>query len=247
LCNDILNFPTPRGQEPLLVLGVGDSQTCGLKDPPIGDTVLDRFCHCLEVAGVATKQLNLGESGATSREGVRMLQSWQEPADVVFINFGMVDSSITSLPNVYLSTEPDHFIRGLARKSLHLLKHQISATHLQRIMPTGAVVPMAEYRQNVEQMIAVARRRNPAVWVVLWGSPCVLEDDQHNEQLLRYNELLHEIALGTESYYFPTQPVVESLGNVAYQDNQHLSGAATHAIAEIIATTYLSSSIKAAA
>ena len=223
------------------VLAVGDCNTCGITVPPVGNTILDKFCRCLEMTGYPVSSQNLGYGMATSREGLYMMNNLAQPADIVLINFGLVDSWITSIPKLYVPYFPDNKLKKLARKALKYTKRRLRSRLVRRFIPAGSVVPLAEYRENIEQMIAAARRLNPNVWIVLWGSPPVQNDNARNAQLLHYNAELHDIANTMRVSYFPTQPLVESLTTTeAFVDNVHLNEVATAGIATAIAHSYLS-------
>jgi hypothetical protein len=105
----------------------------------------------------------------------------------------------------------------------------------------GPTVSLAEYRRDVEQLIGIARTLNPEVWIVLWGNPPVQNDEKRNEQLLRYNSELHDIANYEGVSYFPTKPIVESLtAHEAISNQAQLHEKITAGIATGIAHTYLS-------
>jgi lysophospholipase L1-like esterase len=236
-----ITSPRTRPGHALRVLAVGDCNTCGIEVPPVGNTILDKFCRCLELAGYPTDSQNLGYGMATSREGIILMEECAKPADVLLINFGLVDSWITSIPKVYIPYFPENRIKKLARKALKYTKRQLRSSLIRRIVPIGEVVPIAEYRRNIERIIKIARHLNPAVWVVLWGSPPVQNDDRRNEELLLYNAELHDIANCLGASYFPTKPIVDCLNiEEAFLDNVHLNEVATAGIATGLAHTYLS-------
>jgi hypothetical protein len=238
---------SPSSPQHTRVLAVGDCNTHGLNSPP-ANTILDKFCHCLELAGYPTVSQNLGCGMATSREGIAIMRERAKPADIALINFGLVDSWITSIPKIYIAYFPDNRLKKIARKALKYTKRRLRSPLMRRIVPTGNVVPLDEYRRNIETLINIARRLNPDVWIVLWGSPPVQNDDRRNEELLRYNAELHDVANNLRASYFPTKPLVESLTNTeAFLDNVHLNEVATAGIATGIAHTYLSQRQRTAA
>jgi lysophospholipase L1-like esterase len=225
----------------LRVLAVGDCNTCGITVPPIGNTMLDKFCRCLELAGHPAIPQNLGCGMATSREGIYMMNNHAERADIALINFGLVDCWITSIPKIYIPYFPDNRLKKLTRKALKYTKRRLRSPLVRKFIPSGPVVSLEEYRQNIEEMISIARRMNPSVRIILWGSPPVQNDDARNNQLLRYNSELHDIANRRGVSYFPTKPLIESLNtDEAFVDNVHLNEVATAGIATALAHTYLS-------
>jgi len=223
------------------VLAVGDCNTCGITVPPVGSTILDKFCEHLEGGGYATERQNLGVSMATSREGVERMRRDAKPADVVIINFGLVDTWITSIPKFYVCYYPDTPLRKRMRKLLKFVKRRLRSPWLRALIPTGHVVSIDEYARNIGAMIAVARANNPRTTVLLWGSPPVQRDPARNANLSRYNGCLEDLAKETGASYLPTAPIIDSLAvQQAYIDAVHLSEGATGAIAAQLANVYQS-------
>lgn len=230
------------------VLAVGDCNTYGIHEPPVGNTILDKFCRCLEQAGYPTCSQNLGFGSATSREGIALMSSRPVKADILLLNFGLVDSQNTSIPQVYIPCFPNSPSREIQRKLLKIAKRGLHSPLLRRVIPQGPMVPLKEYRTNVERMILLARQLNPAVWVLLWGSPPMHHEAHHNEQLLKYNAELHDIATRMRATYLPTKPLIDNLSSAeAFLDNVHLNETATAAIAAEMAHAYLSQRQRTAA
>ena len=231
----------------LQVLAVGDCNTWGLHDPPIGNTILDKFCRQLEHEGYVVSSQNLGYGMATTREGVELVRRVAKPADVALINFGLVDTWITSIPRIYIPYYPNNFVRKRLRKLLKFVKRRLRAPRLRRLISVGPVVPIDEYTQNVREMIAHVRVQNPRATILLWGSPPVQHDPARNANLDRYNRRLELIANDTNSLYVATSTVVTQLPNdVAYLDDVHLNETATEAIAQQMAIIYRARQLPAA-
>ena len=233
--------PIPSVGDSLSVLALGDCNTCGISVPPIGNTILDKFCRCLEQAGYPAHGQNLGYGMATSREGVALAKARARFADILLLNFGLVDAWVTSIPQVYVPYFPDSRSKKLVRKALKYTKRHLRTPLLRRIVPCGNVVPLTEYRTNMQEIIEVVRRLNPAVWVMLWGSPPVQNDSQRNTDLLRYNSELHDLANSMGASYLPTKPIIDNLSTSrAFLDKVHLNEPASAAIAAGMAHSYLS-------
>ena len=232
----------PRSTSSLTrVLAVGDCNTYGIHEPPIGNTILDKFCRCLEQAGHPASGQNLGFGMATSREGIALMAARAEQADILLLKFGLGDSWISSLPSIYVPYFPDSRSRKIWRKILKFTKRRLRSRLLRYIVPSGPVVPLAEYRENIERIIALARYANPSIRIILWGSPPVQNDERRNAQLLRYNAELHDIATRKGALYIPTKPIIDSLNSAeAFLDNVHLNEAATTSIAAEMAHAFLS-------
>lgn len=233
---------TPRSYESrgtLRVLAVGDCNTCGITVPPAGNTILDKFCRQLEDDGLETASQNLGYGMATTREGVERMRRDAQGADIVLINFGLVDTWITSIPKFYVPYYPETPLRKRFRKLLKSVKRRLRSPWLSAVVPTGRVVAIDEYTDNIREMIAIARAKNPRVHILLWGSPPVQHDPVRNENLRRYNRRLEGLAAETNASYVSTAPLVSSLtAHQAYVDEVHLNEASTTAIAGQLAIVY---------
>ena len=232
---------------PIRVLAVGDCNTCGITVPPVGNTILDKFCRQLENGGHITASQNLGYGMATTREGVQLMRRRARPADVVLINFGLVDTWITSIPRFYIPYFPENPLRKRLRKLLKFVKRRLRAPRMRRFVPVGPVVPIDEYARNVREMITIARTYNPNSTVLLWGSPPVQHDPARNANLQRYDKRLEQVANETNSLFVSTVPITNQLSaSAAYVDEVHLNEAATAAIASQLAAVYRSEQLAAA-
>lgn len=231
----------------LRVLALGDCNTWGIQEPPVGNTILDKFCNALSQQGTDARGTNLGCGMATTREGIQRMQLDGSAADIVLINFGLVDTWVTSIPQFYVLYYPETRLRKLRRKLLKFVKRHLRAPMLRKFVASGPVVTPDEYADNVRAMIAIARQRNPSTTVILWGSPPVQHDPARNENLARYNRILASIANETQSYYVETSDAINQLPAAdAYLDNVHLNEAATDLIAQQLASAFLRQRLAAA-
>ncbi len=232
---------------PLRVMAVGDCNTWGIAEPPVGNTILDKFCRQLDLYGLATASQNLGCGMATSREGITRMQLDAEPADVVLLNFGLVDTWMTTIPRIYILYYPDNFLRKRLRKLLKFVKRRLRNPRLRSFVPVGPVVTLDEYAENFRTMIALSRAKNPHATVLLWGSPPVQGDPARNANLQRYNQCLQSVARETGSAYVDTDILINQLpADSAYLDAVHLSETATQAIAEQLAHRFRAQQLSAA-
>lgn len=230
------------------VIAVGDCNTYGNHQPQVEHSILDKFCRCLEQAGYPTHSQNLECGMATSREGVAVMESLATRADILLLNFGLLDSRYTSLPWIYIPSFPDSRSRKILRVLIKLAKRGFRVPLLRWLIPSGPLVPLDEYRANVERIISLARRLNPAMWILLWGSPPLLRDANHNARVLQYNAELHDIATRCGATYLPTKPIVDSLRSPEFfLDNCPLNEMTMAAIAAEMAHAYLSQRQRTAA
>lgn len=232
---------------PLRVLAIGDCNTCGITVPPVGNTIVDKFCELLEAAGYAPLSQNLGYGMTTTREGVELMRREAKPADVVLINYGLVDTWITSIPQFYIPYYPETRMRRRLRKLLKIVKRRLRYPLIRKLTPTGPVVSIEEYSRNIREIIHLARSKRPGADILLWGSPPVLHDPQRNANLARYDQRLELIAADVGGTFVSTVPILKSLDpKHAYVDAVHLNEVATSAIAAQLALAYQATTLAAA-
>src|SRR5690606_11690055 len=82
---------------------------------------------------------NLGATMNTSREGVARLRACSRPADLLIINFGLVDAWVTSAPWLYVPYFPDNVIRKWSRKILKSVKRRLRSQAIRRLFGSGPV------------------------------------------------------------------------------------------------------------
>jgi lysophospholipase L1-like esterase len=228
-------------------LAVGDCNTWGIIDPPIGNTILDKFCHHLHQQGTLTTSQNLGFGMGTTREGLELVRRQAQAADILLLNFGLVDTWITSIPKIYIRYFPDNPVQKRLRKLLKFVKRHLRSPRLRRLVPTGPVVPAEEYAQNIRAIIRLVRATRPNATVLLWGSPPVQNHPERNANLKQYNLILQAIAADLGAAYLDTAPLIQRLpAESAYLDNVHLNEAATEAIAAQLANAYCTTQLAAA-
>ena len=232
------------GTPPLRLLAVGDCNTAGKNESPSGASIPEKLAAWLERRGMATVLQNLGYTMSTSREGLARVQRDARPADVLLLNFGLVDAWVTSIPAVYLSYYPDNRLKKLGRKLLKSLKRRLRNGRLRQFIPVGEVVPLAEYERNMRRIIGAARAANPAVQIILWGTPPTRTSAERNANIARYNATLATLAAECGATYLATEPLLAALDvEATYLDEVHLAGAAVEQIAkaldEVLQTVYV--------
>lgn len=214
------------------MLAVGDCNTCGITVPPIGNTILDKFCRHVRQSGCVAESQNLGCGMATTREGLTLLRTRARPADVLLLNFGLVDTWVTSIPRFYVSYYPESFAKKRLRKLLKFVKRRLRSPWLRKYVPVGHVVPLDEFDQNIRAMIDIVRTANPAVEVLIWGSPPVQGDAPRNHNLQRFNHRLESLAQELRATYLSTDEIMQEMAaSAAYVDAVHLGENATDRIA----------------
>lgn len=232
---------TDRSTPPLRVLAVGDCNTGGAEGAPLEERVTERLAAQFAARGVDCRVQNLGFTMNTTREGVPRMERHAEPADLVLINFGLVDAWVTSVPGLYLSYYPDNFAKRWARKLLKSVKRRLKSPSLRSLVPLGEVVPIDEYEQRMRRMLAIARAGNPNVKIVFWGTVPVPGDEPRTANIARYNERLREIAASERNvWYLDPGPLISDLSRQeAYRDHVHITRLAADRIAAAVVELYL--------
>jgi len=222
------------GSEGLRILAVGDCNTCGTGRPTPDNCVPAQLARRLQASGQACSVQNLGYRMSTTREGLVRMQRDAEPADVVLVNFGLVDAWITSIPRIYIPYYPDNFVRKQLRKLLKSTKRRLRSPLARRFVPSGTVVPEAEYTANLERIISIAQQWDGAT-ILLWGTAPSLEAHRA-PSIHEYNAQMHALAQRMDIPYIDTTSLIEGLSaEDTYQDDTHLAGPAVDRIAERMA------------
>jgi lysophospholipase L1-like esterase len=223
------------------VLAVGDCNTGGAEGAPLDDRVTERLAAHFAARGIDCRVQNLGFTMNTTREGVPRMERHARPADLVLINFGLVDAWVTSLPGLYLSYYPDNVAKRCARKVLKWVKRRLKSPLWRALVPLGEVVPLDEYEARIRRMIGVARAGNPEAKVVLWGTVPVPGDEPRTANIARYNDRLREIAASDGNvWYLDPGPLLSDLSRgEAYRDHVHITRRAAERITAALAELYL--------
>ena len=143
------------------------------------------------------------------------------PADVVLINFGLVDAWITSIPAVYVPYYPDSFFRKQARKVLKSLKRRLRSPLVRRVIRCGPCVPLEEYLRNVRRMVELMREAAgrgcdivvfPELALTTFFPRWLIEDEVELARALRINLKArhYDVAVATTGIYCrPSCPAVK--------------------------------------
>lgn len=231
----MLDASMPMTAIGLRLQAVGDCNTEGADALPKGDSLPEKLKARLEQQRYAVTLQNLGYTMTTTREGVAKMELEAQPADVLLINFGLVDAWVTSIPQVYIPYYPDSRLRKFARKLLKSLKRRLRSPLARRLFPQGEVVGLEEYRRNLIRMIELARSKNPRVLAVLWSTPPTRSDQRRNANILRYNAVLHAVAHDYGALYIDAEEALAGIpGDRVYLDEVHLTGIGADRLAEHI-------------
>ncbi len=220
---------------PINMVAIGDCNTRGV-DWSAGKAVPDFVVAGLRERGHDCSLVNLGITSSTTREGVAKLRDHAGPIDLLLVNFGLTDAWTTSIPGVYVSYYPDHFLKVWGRKLLKAVKRRLRSPLVRQWLPVGEVVPMAEYDANLRTIVALARARSPQCRIVLWGTTLVQNHALRNDMIARYNAVMRSVAETSSCVdYCETSEALAGhpLDNILL-DDVHLGAFAAQQVADAI-------------
>ncbi len=217
---------------PFTLVALGDCNTCGLCGAD-GQIVPDLVVAGLRARGLGCEFVNLGLTMSTTREGLARLRDQTRSIDLLLVNFGLVDAWTTSLPGLYLSYYPDHWLKSCGRRLLKWGKRYLRSPVIRRWLPVGEVVSLSEYESNLRQIMTLAQTRSPQVRIVLWGTAPVRDDPPRNQMIQHYNKVMQKVAEsshGVQYYHTPDALSGHALDEVLL-DVVHLNAYASERIA----------------
>jgi lysophospholipase L1-like esterase len=217
----------------LSIIALGDCNTSGIAG---GEAYSVPGClkGLLEQKGFTIKLTNLGRAMSTTREGVALANDNRTKADILLLNYGLVDAWITTLPKIYISYYPDSKLKKAGRKLLKSVKKRLRPMAKSRLLPVGHVVPISEFAKNLELIIARLKDQNPALEVILWGAAPTQHDPERNRHLRNYDAVLAELSVPGQ--YIDTRKLLEHTDpGEMYQDEVHLSRSGSMRVAQAMA------------
>jgi len=195
--------------------------------------------HIQKELGQHVELKNYGRPMATTREGLAISRDQPTKPDYVVINFGLVDTWVTSIPRIYISYYPSTIWRKYPLKWLKIIKKRLR--YIKRFIPHGNVVPSSEYVQNIHDLIEQCRTYNKDVKITIWTTPHTQNDLARNSEIDRYNTYLKEIAIQTGCTLCESSDHIDYTNGNNYLDNVHLSPIATKKLGTAIGQTFLDS------
>lgn len=219
------------------ILALGDCNTSGAKSTAYSHNLPQSVCKLLSKNGVQCELQNLGYTMSTSREGVMRAKIQAKPADILLLNFGLVDAWVTSIPAIYISYYPNNKLKSLARKLLKSIKKRLQHPRIRKICPRGHVVNRDEFERNLATIIEEVKTVSPKVRLIMWGCPPTYNDLERNHHLAEYDKIMKGISDDFEGRFINTREILkEYLIEETYQDNVHLSLKGCDVIAAEIVT-----------
>jgi lysophospholipase L1-like esterase len=204
-------------------------------------SIVDVVATSLRAAGCECEVTNFGQTMTTTCEGLARVRHRRAGVDVALINYGLVDSWVTSLPRLYVPYYPDSRARRWARKLLKHVKRRLRSERVRRWIPTGTVVPLDDYERHLRRMVSRLRAARPEVVIVFWSTAHVLDNPARNANIDRYNARMRRIAFECRCVFIETQSVLHDLTDAeSYRDSVHLSRAAIQRLGAAIGAEVLS-------
>ncbi len=163
---------------------------------------------------------NCGYTMATTREMICFAKKNITIADIVLIQYGLVDSWLTFKYSPYVLYYPDNSLRKIARKIVKKYKKIARKIGLNKLIGARNVVPIDEYKNNIKTLVA----DNPdKIFILIDTVP-----NNHlnrNENIKKYNNILKEITKDhANCYYLDIYEIfIKNLDNY-YMDATHING-----------------------
>jgi lysophospholipase L1-like esterase len=132
---------------------------------------------------------NRGYTMSTTREMQYFVKENIQDADIVLIQYGLVDSWKTFKYSPYVLYYPDNFFRKYYRKLVKKYKKICKATGLNKLLGVENVVPNEEYKNNIEALILKYPNK---LFILIDTIPN--KDISRNEEIVRYNKILEDIS-----------------------------------------------------
>jgi lysophospholipase L1-like esterase len=209
-----------------MLVAFGDCNTVGIAECR-GDAYPELVARAL-----SCPVRNLGHTMSTTRELLQYAQAYPvKDDDLVIIQYGLVDSWLTFKHAPYVLYYPDNPLRHVLRKIVKKLKKIGRTLHLKTLLGPAHVVPLDEYRRNIEHVIAQAGSST----VILLGTAPNL-DEPRNPHILSFNQELERVAAQYPNviYVDTYKRIYDAKNEVFYPDGTHLNAAGQRIVADMI-------------
>lgn len=172
---------------------------------------------------------NYGHTMSTTREGLEYFKkSDVQSADILSIQYGIVDSWQTFKGSPFVLYYPDNKWRKFLRKIVKKIKKYGRKLNFHRLFGTSNVVPVEEYIANIEYMIAHAKAK-----YILLPEIYPHQDLSREPRILAYNQALRKLHDGQRVFVIQHFDVLKPYVHTDYYDDAtHLSGNGHQAVAE---------------
>ena len=208
------------------LVAYGDCNTVGVAECR-GNAYPERVAQAL---GCSVR--NLGHTMSTTRELLQYARTYPaQNFDLVIIQYGLVDSWLTFRHAPYVLYYPDNPLRRVLRKVVKKLKKIGRTLKLKKILGSAHVVPLAEYRQNIERVITQTFDKT----VILLSTAPNL-DEPRNPHILSFNQEMERLATQYPHvvYVDTYKRIYDARYEVFHQDGTHLNAAGQLIVADMI-------------
>ncbi len=207
------------------ILAIGDCNMLGVGELQ-GRSYPERVA---ELLGMEVQ--NSAYTMSTTREGMQLLQDFlTSEHEIVFIQFGLVDSYYTFKYSPEILYYPDNIIRKQLRSIVKKYKKMCRNYGLNAMLGERHVVSGQEYKENLCRMIEYCGTR-----VVILPETLPHHQESRNSSIRHYNTILKEVAATAAGCYYVDlyDDFAVNMGEF-YVDETHVSGAGYLFIAERI-------------
>lgn len=173
---------------------------------------------------------NYGYTMSTTREGIQFfnLKNVAE-ADVLSIQFGLVDSWLTYKGAPYVLYYPDSSWRKILRKFVKKIKKYARKLKWHKIVGQEFVIPLDEYISNLNFMITQSKAKNVFLMNIVPN-----QDLKREPQTKKFNEALKNLADGRRVIYIDCYDLLKSNFIEYYDDSTHLSSQGQQVVTEAV-------------
>ena len=206
----------------LKLLAIGDCNTKGVNEAPF-ENLPQTFCNILVEKGLGIEIHNFGMAMFTTREGVEIAKTAPKDVDILFLNFGLVDSWLTVLSKWYVPYYPDNSLRKIKRKALKSLKKRLRGKFFRKFLALSNVVPIFEYKYNLNEIINTVSANSPNLKVVLWGLAPAPHEKSREKELIAYDKIIKQVSVENDCLYIETRKLFEQFEtSYLYRDHVHI-------------------------
>jgi len=212
----------------LNILALGDCNTLGDIHYE-NNSFPERFARKIEA-----HVKNCGYTMTTTREMIYFAKENLQTANIILIQYGLVDSWLTFKYSPYVLYYPDNFLRKIARKIVKKYKKTARKIGLNKLIGARNVVPIDEYKNNIKALVADNQNK---IFILIDTVP-----NNHlnrNENIKKYNKILKEIARKYKNcYYLDIYEIfINNLDNY-YLDATHINDIGYDAITNKLLELY---------
>lgn len=199
--------------ERLRYVALGDCNTTG-ELHNIGNSYPERIA---KATGWSVE--NYGYTMSTTREALQFFKLKDvENADVLSIQYGLVDSWLTFKGAPFVLYYPDSPWRKFLRKIVKKVKKYARKLHWHQVVGQVDVVPVDEYVENIRYMI-----ENSKAKYILLMEIVPNRDVSREPQTLKFNRALKTLADEKRVFYVSYYEALKSDLIANYDDATHLS------------------------